>query len=809
MRTENLYYTDKNSFNSFLKEHNFLSEKSLLVQVFSSELQKSKLQYVLSDITSLLPNSFIIGATTDGEILDNRVSTDQIVISLTAFEKATLKVASAQNSGDSFTCGAEIAKKLVQNDTKALFLFSDGLYTNGEIFLNGVKSISNDITLAGGMAGDAAHFKETYILSNDGVISKGAVGVSVNSETLHIKTSYSFNWQEIGKTLRVTKAVENRVYEIDGESAVSIYSKYLGEEMAGLLPAIGIEFPLIITRDGVKIARAVLGKEDDDSLIFAGNVLEGDSVRFGYGNTGMILKDSTNVKETFSAQMPESIFIYSCMARRRFLQEAISVELTPLAEIAPTVGFFTYGEFYKAKKCELLNQTMTIIAMSEVDEVGPRNFVDKLDNATEVSDASITYKALSHLIEETSNELENINNNLEKLVQEKTSALQDKIAELEYASKVKSDFLAGMSHEIRTPLNAMLGFVDILKAGEKDKERSRRFTIIKNSGKSLLTIINDILDFSKIESGKMILERRKFATKKPFKEMGQLFYEKAKEDGIELKLGFSENLPRFFIGDIVRIKQVAANLLSNAIKFTPKGGYISIHVDFDDKKKELKFSVEDSGVGIDEKNLKKIFEAFTQEDSTTTRRFGGTGLGLSISTSLINSMEGRIEVKSVLGKGSKFSFVLPSIESDEEEKSENLLIEKIDLNQRLDAKVLLVEDNKTNQMLMNIVLGDLDIDVTLAENGLEAVEKFKESKYDLILMDENMPRMNGIEATKIILDIEEKEGLTHTPIVALTANALATDRAKFLGAGMDEFVSKPIDHELFVRVLHMFLKPKE
>jgi len=809
MRTENLYYTDKNSFNSFLKEHNFLSEKSLLVQVFSSELQKSKLQYVLSDITSLLPNSFIIGATTDGEILDNRVSTDQIVISLTAFEKATLKVASAQNSGDSFTCGAEIAKKLVQNDTKALFLFSDGLYTNGEIFLNGVKSISNDITLAGGMAGDAAHFKETYILSNDGVISKGAVGVSVNSETLHIKTSYSFNWQEIGKTLRVTKAVENRVYEIDGESAVSIYSKYLGEEMAGLLPAIGIEFPLIITRDGVKIARAVLGKEDDDSLIFAGNVLEGDSVRFGYGNTGMILKDSTNVKETFSAQMPESIFIYSCMARRRFLQEAISVELTPLAEIAPTVGFFTYGEFYKAKKCELLNQTMTIIAMSEVDEVGPRNFVDKLDNATEVSDASITYKALSHLIEETSNELENINNNLEKLVQEKTSALQDKIAELEYASKVKSDFLAGMSHEIRTPLNAMLGFVDILKAGEKDKERSRRFTIIKNSGKSLLTIINDILDFSKIESGKMILERRKFATKKPFKEMGQLFYEKAKEDGIELKLGFSENLPRFFIGDIVRIKQVAANLLSNAIKFTPKGGYISIHVDFDDKKKELKFSVEDSGVGIDEKNLKKIFEAFTQEDSTTTRRFGGTGLGLSISTSLINSMEGHIEVKSVLGKGSKFSFVLPSIESDEEEKSENLLIEKIDLNQRLDAKVLLVEDNKTNQMLMNIVLGDLDIDVTLAENGLEAVEKFKESKYDLILMDENMPRMNGIEATKIILDIEEKESLIHTPIVALTANALATDRAKFLGAGMDEFVSKPIDHELFVRVLHMFLKPKE
>ena len=804
MKTINTYFNDKSSFEKFVHNNSLADEKTLLVQVFTSVLELEYLQNILRDILDALPNAKIIGATTDGEILENVVSTDKTIVSVTAFENATLNVAMQENSGDSFSCGEELVKKLVSDDTKAIFLFSDGLNTNGEVFLNGVKTYSKDIPLAGGMAGDGAHFDTSYVMSNDGILSSGSVGVAVNAKKLHVKTSYSFNWQEIGKELVITKAQDNRVYEIDGLNAVDIYAKYLGDEIAKSLPAVGIEFPLIITRDGVKVARAVLGKENDGSLVFAGNLAVGDRVHFGYGHSGMILKESVLMRNRFMSSPVESIFIYSCMARRRFLEEAITLELTPLAEIAPTVGFFTYGEFYKAKKCELLNQTMTIMAMSEGDEI-QKNWCVNQSSMGDVTDASVTQKALSHLITETSRELQETNNNLEELVREKTSALQNKIAELEYASKAKSDFLAGMSHEIRTPLNAILGFVDILKVGEKDKERQKRFSIIKNSGVSLLTIINDILDFSKIESGKMLLERRKFATKKPFKELAHLFYDQAKENGIELKISFSEELPRFFIGDIVRIKQVAANFLSNAIKFTPKGGVILISVAYDTQKYELIFSVKDSGVGIGEKNLKKIFESFTQEDSTTTRKYGGTGLGLSISKALIDSMEGSIRVDSILNEGSTFSFVLPLLEAEDLDNIEDIAIVKIDLDKPLEGKVLLVEDNKTNQMLMNILLEDLELDVDLAENGLEAVELFKKNKYDIILMDENMPKMSGLEATKIILDLEEENGVKHTPIVALTANALATDRAKFLGAGMDEFVSKPIDHEIFVRVLHAFL----
>lgn len=256
---------------------------------------------------------------------------------------------------------------------------------------------------------------------------------------------------------------------------------------------------------------------------------------------------------------------------------------------------------------------------------------------------------------------------------------------------------------------------------------------------------------------------------------------------------------------MVRIKQISANFLSNAIKFTHTGGEILISLTFDTHKNELCFSVKDNGVGIDSKNLKKIFKAFTQEDSTTTRKFGGTGLGLSISSALIESMNGYIKVESELNQGSTFSFFLPKLEIENKKYNDDLPLKKIDLTIPLTGNVLLVEDNKTNQMLMNIILDDLSLDVDIAENGLEAVEMFKKNKYDLILMDENMPKMSGIEATEIILDFEEKNNLKHIPIIALTANALATDRARFLNAGMDEFISKPVDHNNFVRVLHKFL----
>ncbi|MBL1244158.1 MAG: response regulator [Sulfurimonas sp.] len=432
------------------------------------------------------------------------------------------------------------------------------------------------------------------------------------------------------------------------------------------------------------------------------------------------------------------------------------------------------------------------------------NFDDKSDKEKS-ADVTLTQKALTHLITVTSNELDETNKNLEKIIAKKTAQLQKKIEELEYTSKVKSEFLATMSHEIRTPLNAILGFSKLLKEDEKSEDKKKKFNIIESSGNSLLALINDILDFSKIENGRVEVEQVVFMTKEPFKEVITMFEHSAQEKKISLHNTFSKNIPKYFIGDVNRIKQIAVNFISNAMKFTDSYGSVAADLSFDEKKQILKFNVIDTGVGIDANNLGKVFQSFTQEDNSTTRRFGGTGLGLSISKALVEIMGGEIAVESKRGEGSIFSFTLPASEITDEcvVSSTNTL--SVDLEKKIYSKVLLVEDNKTNQLLIDAILNDLELEIDVVENGQEAVSMFEKNDYDIILMDENMPVMSGMEAIKIILELERDKGLKHTPIVALTVNALSTDRERFLNAGMDEFVPKPIYSDLLISILHKFL----
>ena len=395
------------------------------------------------------------------------------------------------------------------------------------------------------------------------------------------------------------------------------------------------------------------------------------------------------------------------------------------------------------------------------------------------------------------NELKHSNVKLEK---EKQIAVN--------ATKAKSDFLANMSHEIRTPLNAMMGFIDIIKSSEKSNENKEYLNIVKDSGNSLMSIINDILDFSKIESGNMTLERVQFDLKRTVKDIGLLFYEKAKEKNIDIKIHFDNNLPNIINGDPVRFRQVASNLISNAIKFTLAHGTVKMNVLYDKDNSVLTLEIEDNGVGIASENIDKILKPFEQEDSSTTRKYGGTGLGLSICSNLIKLMGGELKVKSKLGEGSTFYFSIPIEESEIQEVTDDninkIKSEGFDFSSK---KVLLVEDNKANQIFMKVLLKKMDIEVEIANDGLESIEMFKLSKYDAVLMDENMPNMSGMEATKHILDYEKDNGLIHTPIIALTANALKGDREVFLSSGMDEYVTKPVDKDILSNTLgKVFLK---
>ena len=379
--------------------------------------------------------------------------------------------------------------------------------------------------------------------------------------------------------------------------------------------------------------------------------------------------------------------------------------------------------------------------------------------------------------------------------------------EAEKANKFKSEFLANMSHEIRTPMNGILGFVEHLAKGEKDTKRLKEFETIKNSGESLLHIINDILDFSKIESGKIDIESHPFEIDKLFENTINIFTQISNEKGVTLNKDIDNDLPTCIIGDQVRINQVVFNLLSNAIKFTSKGGSVTIRVTYNQKTTNMKLSIIDTGIGIAKENRSKIFDAFGQEDSSTTRRFGGTGLGLSISSKLLSMMGGELKVESELGKGSRFYSELPIRVCSEDEltKIDNDILFNHEQTQ-MSGYVLVVEDNKVNQMLMGIILEELGITYDIADDGVKAISMFQTKKYDVILMDENMPNMNGIEATKQLRNQEIKNNLKQTPIIAVTANAITEDRQRFLDAGMDDYISKPYTESDIREKLKKFLK---
>ena len=368
------------------------------------------------------------------------------------------------------------------------------------------------------------------------------------------------------------------------------------------------------------------------------------------------------------------------------------------------------------------------------------------------------------------------------------------------SAKSKSEFLANMSHEIRTPLNAVLGFIDLLKEETRGRKSATYVDIIDSSSKSLLKIIEDILDFSKIESGKLDIDKVDFNTKAEFEVITHLFDAKCSQKNISLILNLDKDLPQNINTDPLRIKQIISNLLSNAIKFTSNGKKIIVNINYINK--HLNISIKDEGIGIAKDKQKHIFEAFSQEDGSTTREYGGTGLGLSISNKLVKLLGGELKVISSVGVGSEFYFSIP-ITMGKEFKVKIIDKKEIDFSNK---KILLVEDNKANQMFMKIVLKKINLEFDIANNGLEAIDIFNLNKYDAILMDENMPIMNGIEATKRILQIEKNENLNHTPIIALTANALKGDRERFLNAGMDEYLTKPVDKTNLIEILENFIK---
>ena len=380
----------------------------------------------------------------------------------------------------------------------------------------------------------------------------------------------------------------------------------------------------------------------------------------------------------------------------------------------------------------------------------------------------------------------------------------------ETANCAKSEFVANMSHEIRTPMSAIIGFTKLALETEDINKRREYLTYIDMSSQSLLGIINDILDFSKIEAGKLDMEAITFSLDEVSKKLSNLLGTKIEEKGLTLCIDIDKNLPRYLLGDPLRLGQILTNLITNAIKFTQEG-VINIKIDkvaaLEDERIELHFSVQDTGLGISQEVIPHLFDAFTQADGSTTRKFGGTGLGLAICKHLVRMMGGDIWVESQFGKGSAFHFTaiftiqVEPIEPFEKSPLPEAI--KTKKNNLKGARILLVEDNIFNQKVAQEIMAKKELAISIAKNGKEALTMLADSDFDAVLMDIQMPEMDGYEASQLI---RKKPKYNQLPIIAMTANAMSGDREKCLAAGMDDYVTKPIDAKQLFTTLKKWIK---
>lgn len=599
MKTYNYTFVN-NHFKDEIDYTFFKNKKNILIQIFCGQ-NESTLQYLSNIISENLPHAICLGATTDGEIKDGNVSKLKTIISISVFEKTTLK-ASIIEGTNSFENGFNLANEILEHNTKLIITFTGGITTNAEEHLKGISKANASVIVAGGMAGDNGAFKQTFISYNKTLTSCGAVAVSLNSYDLEVTNDYKFDWTPIGLEHVIEDVQDNRIYSISGMTPVDFYKKYLGNSVSQT------EFPLIIQNNGVSTARAVLSKHSDGSFSCGGNLKQGDIIRIGFGDVRTLMKEPLKNMNKICKVKSETFFIYSCMARRRFLQDLIKLEIEPFANAATTSGFFTYSEFYHNQGVnQLLNQSVSVISLNEncsndlksINDVMTNKPINKTDSYPD------TIQALTNLIQQSALDYDKQSNILQEQKNYSNNLLKNQ--------KV---FLRHAVHETNTPLSVIMSNIEL---HEMEFGRSEYLSNIEVALKNIFSIYDDLSYLIKkdqisyrlqnIDLVDFIRSRVDFFSKMAIQMKSNIFFE---INAPTMLINFSET----------KLQRIIDNNLTNAIKYTYEGK--DIHVRLEAKNKNFKFYVSSHSKMI--QHPQKIFEEYYREEKSKE----GFGLGLNL-----------------------------------------------------------------------------------------------------------------------------------------------------------------------------------
>jgi len=582
----------------------FKNEENVLIQVFCGQ-DNSKLQEIVDLLFILLPKAICIGSTTDGEICESEVTSNFIIISISIFKQTSIKV-SFSIEKDSYKRGFNLATDLITDNTKLLILFTDAINTNGESFLNGIDAVDKNVLISGAMAGDNAKFENTYVSYGNKVFSNAAVGISLNSDILSVQNDSRFNWSSLGIEHTVTKVINNRVYEINNLKTIDFYKKYLGEEILHSLPQDIIAFPLLIKRNNTYIARSTVKNFKDGSFQFTGNLKEGEKVKFGFGNSEMILKHPIIPFEKDYNDV-EAFFIYSSMARKRYVGNLINTENKAYSNIANTSGFFSYGEFYHHKsKNELHNQCLTVVALSEAkNKKVIKQKSKQIDTNNISSKYTKTMQILTHLIEQSSIDYNEQSKHLE--IEKINSQI------LLTSQKI---FLRHVVHETNTPISVIMSNIELY---EMEYGKNKYLSTIEVALKNIFNIYDDLSYLVK-----------KDQVNYPKRDIDFVDYIRSRIDFFSLtaqqygsNIIFSSNFKTLtFSFNETKLQRIIDNNLTNAIKYTNENSNIYLTL----KKERNNHILTISSCSEYIQYPEKVFKEYYREESTKE----GFGLGLSL-----------------------------------------------------------------------------------------------------------------------------------------------------------------------------------